>query len=597
MAQVKSPAEHMLASATGSSSQVNVIDPLTGTTAATSVFQQPKFVFIFLLVISLVIARVFNSKNRLPAGVKPLPRLPGLPYAGRFWDVPGPGIEAAWHFGGLHKQYGPIYEWKVMGVIHIWIESDKIARDLFVTRQKNYCDRNELPAAIGVREGAEILPLMGYGEKFRRYKNFMHLIMRHATPKTFYNWPSQENKRTLRRVLQEPERWSEHMLVHCARTIAGVAWADPQHGSKLLKIIPVILKAVSPAGPVINKLTFLANLPESVSPWKKAESERRQEMTDAFVEALKDVERRTNEGNCEDCWSKLWTTKEKGTEHLDDYEAAHAIGSSSFVAIATVGGPLHAFFTAMCHYPSWQGKVVEEIDRVCGNRPPEMSDMPNLPRLRATVKEIVRWRQATPLGVPHVVMEDDVYEGYHIPKGAICHANHYLISREESVYPSGNEFIPERWLDPSYPTYKEPLTEFPNLNGDRGFGYGNRSCPGVDLTQCELLGLIGHLIWAFEIKRPEGKHAAENPVPWYETAPWVITMSKPFKCDVKVRSEEKRRWIEEFAPEGGQLIKDSEKERTSRWDVVRKPGQEHFNWDGLTDLATGHEGKVYAPGV
>ncbi|PPJ61376.1 hypothetical protein CBER1_09443 [Cercospora berteroae] len=597
MAQVKSPAEHMLASATGSSSQVNVIDPLTGTTATTSVFQQPKFVFIFLLVISLVIARVFSSKSRLPAGVKPLPRLPGLPYAGRFWDVPGPGIEAAWHFGGLHKQYGPIYEWKVMGVIHIWIESDKIARDLFVTRQKNYCDRNELPAAIGVREGAEILPLMGYGEKFRRYKNFMHLIMRHATPKTFYNWPSQENKRTLRRVLQEPERWSEHMLVHCARTIAGVAWADPQHGSKLLKIIPVILKAVSPAGPVINKLTFLANLPESVSPWKKAESERRHEMTDAFVEALKDVERRTNEGNCDDCWSKLWTTKEKGTEHLDDYEAAHAIGSSSFVAIATVGGPLHAFFTAMCHYPSWQGKVVEELDRVCGNRPPEMSDMPNLPRLRATVKEIVRWRQATPLGVPHVVMEDDVYEGYHIPKGAICHANHYLISREESVYPSGNEFIPERWLDPSYPTYKEPLTEFPTLNGDRGFGYGNRSCPGVDLTQCELLGLIGHLIWAFEIKRTEGKHAAENPVPWYETAPWVITMSKPFKCDVKVRSEEKRRWIEEFAPEGGQLIKDSEKERTSRWDVVRKPGQEHFNWDGLTDLATGHEGKVYAPGV
>lgn len=37
----------------------------------------------------------------------------GLPYAGRFWDVPGPGIEAAWHFGNLHKKMGPIYEWKV----------------------------------------------------------------------------------------------------------------------------------------------------------------------------------------------------------------------------------------------------------------------------------------------------------------------------------------------------------------------------------------------------------------------------------------------------------------------------------------------------
>lgn len=438
MAQVRSPLEQ-LSFATGASSHLNAADPLSPATGL-SIFQQPKFVFIFLLAVSIVLAKVFPGKKQLPKGARPLPRLPGkslrakqphqannmsgLPYAGRFWDVPGPGIEAAWHFGGLHKKFGPIYEWKVMGHIHIWIETDKIAKDLFVTRQRNYCDRNELPAAIGVREGAEILPLMGYGEKFRRYKNFMHLIMRHATPRTFYSWPSQENKRTLRRILDKPEHWSEHMLVHCARTIAGIAWANPEHGSKLLTIIPVILKAVSPAGPIINKLTFLANLPEEISPWKKAETIRRQEMTDAFVEALQDVQKKTDEGNCEDCWSKIWTTKEKGAEHLDDYEAAHAIGSSSFVAIATVGGPLHAFFTAMCHYPSWQGKVVAELDDVCGNRPPEMSDMPKLPKLRATIKEIVRWRQATPLGVPHVVMEDDVYEGYHIPKGAICHANH-----------------------------------------------------------------------------------------------------------------------------------------------------------------------------
>lgn len=311
-----------------------------------------------------------------------------------------------------------------MGTIHIWIETDKIARDLFVTRQRNYCDRNELPAAIGVREGAEILPLMGYGEQFRRYKNFMHLIMRHANPRYFYGWPAGENTKTLRRLLDQPERWSEHMIVHCARTIAGTAWADPEHGSKLLTIIPTILKAVSPAGPIINKLTFLANLPETVSPFKQKERVRKQEMTDAFCEALQDVKNRMQRGGSPDCWSKLWLEAEKGTEHLDFYEAAHAIGSSSFVAIATVGGPLHAFFTAMCHYPSWRVKVQEEIDRVCGDRPPVITDLPDLPRLRATVKEIIRWRQATPLGVPHVALEDDVYDGYLIPKGAILHANH-----------------------------------------------------------------------------------------------------------------------------------------------------------------------------
>ncbi|KAK4501592.1 hypothetical protein PRZ48_007401 [Zasmidium cellare] len=559
-------------------------------------FLQPKYIFFCLLLLP-IFARFFGlGKQKLPAGVKPLPRLPGLPYAGRFWDVPAPGIEAAWHFGDLHKKMGPIYEWKVMGTIHIWIETDKIAKDLFVTRQRNYCDRNELPAAIGVREGSEILPLMGYGEQFRRYKNFMHLIMRHANPKAFYGWPSIENKRTLRRVLEQPNRWSEAMIVHCARTIASVAWADPEHGSKLLTIIPVILKAVSPAGPIINKLTFLANLPEAISPFKVQEKLRKQEMTDAFCEALKDVETKSKNGGVADCWSKLWAENEKGTDHLNFHEAAHAIGSSSFVAIATVGGPLHAFFLAMCHYPSWQTKVQAEIDEVCPNRPPEVSDLPKLPRLRATVKEILRWRQATPLGVPHVALEDDVYEGYHIPKGAILHANHYLISREESVYPSGSEFNPERFLDPAYPTYKEPLTEFPNLVGDRSFGYGNRSCPGVDLTYCELTTLVGSMLWAFNIQRAEGSRGQSAPLPWYETAPWVITMSKPFKCDVKVRSEERRRYILDECPEGGNLIRETQAECKNRWDVCRKPGEELFAWDGLTEQASG-EWKAYAHGV
>lgn len=326
----------------------------------------------------------------------------GLPWAGRFWDVPETGIESAWHFGNLHKKLGPIYEWKVMGTTHVWVETDKIARDLFVTRQKKYCDRNVLPAAVKVKYGSELLPLMGFGDPFKRYKNFMHHIMRHSTPQQFYHWPTIENKKTLRRLVEDPDRWSEHMIVHCARTIASVAWGDPAHGTKLLTMVPYLLKTVSPAGPIVNKLTFLANLPEAINPWKQAETKEFKRVEEAFYEALQDVKDRKIEGTGEMCWSRLWLESEKQQKDLNWHEAAHAIGSSSFVAIATIGGPLHAFFTAMCHYPSWQTKVQEEIDRVCGDRLPTMEDMPNLPMVRATVKEVLRWRQPTPLGVPHV---------------------------------------------------------------------------------------------------------------------------------------------------------------------------------------------------
>ena len=470
-----------------------------------------------------------------------------------------------------------------MGTTHIWLGTDTVARDLLVRRQRRYCDRPEFHGALGVREGSEVLPLMAYSTTWHRYKSFMHSIMRDANPRGFYGWPAGEDTRTLRRLLESPERWSEHLLTHCARTVAGVAWGDPAHATKLLTIVPPLLKAISPAGPLINKLPFLKYLPEAISPFKQAERLRKSEMQDAFYEALRDVISRVQNGTAEDCWSKLWleNTDMKAEHKLDFHEAAHAIGSSSFVAITTIGNPLHAFFSAMCHYPAWQTKVQEEIDTICAGRRPTLADMPNVPRLRATVKELMRWRQTAPLGAPHMAMEDDVYEGYFIPKGAILHANHHLITRDEQLYPSGEEFVPERWLDPAYPTYRGPLTEFPNLRGDVAFGYGNRACPGIDLTQTELVSLIGAILWGFNIKSPVGRDGAPTSVPWYESNPFAITLLRPFACGITVRSEEKRLQILESCDDPSYSLKADESQRTSRWDIVREEGQSLYTWEGL----------------
>lgn len=160
---------------------------------------------------------------------------------------------------------------------------------------------------------------------------------------------------------------------------------------------------------------------------------------------------------------------------------------------------------------------------------------------------------------------------------------HSLISRDPEIYPDPTEFKPERFIDPSYPTYKEPLTEFPNLRGDTSFGYGNRACPGVDLTNHELITLLGALLWSFTVKRKEGAEGLANPVPWYETNPYVITMSKPFACDITVRSEEKRKYIMDGCPDAGYVVKKSEDERQDQWDIVRPDNEQvHYSWEGLT---------------
>lgn len=75
-------------------------------------------------------------------------------------------------------------------------------------------------------------------------------------------------------------------------------------------------------------------------------------------------------------------------------------------------------------YPEVQKKAQEEIDRVLGtSRIPKVADRASLPYIDAVVKEVLRWHPVAPMGIPHMSIEDDVWEGYFIPKGSLLMPN------------------------------------------------------------------------------------------------------------------------------------------------------------------------------
>lgn len=125
-------------------------------------------------------------------------------------------------------------------------------------------------------------------------------------------------------------------------------------------------------------------------------------------------------------------------------------------------GVLAIFFLAMILYPEVQQKAKEEIDRVIGNdRLPNFSDRGNLPYLNAVWKESFRWHTLAPMGLPHVSTEDDIIEGYLIPKGAMIIPNVWCVRSNLLMYPAhdltsptrrrpGTSIIPETtYTDPS----------------------------------------------------------------------------------------------------------------------------------------------------
>jgi len=99
------------------------------------------------------------------------------------------------------------------------------------------------------------------------------------------------------------------------------------------------------------------------------------------------------------------------------------------------------------------------------------------------------------------LIQDDEYNGYHIPKGSVMHPLEWAIARDPEMFPDPETFNPLRWVKPGYPTYKEPLTQYPTIINSTQFGYGRRVCQGQGVADEDMLIGIGSIAWLFNINR------------------------------------------------------------------------------------------------
>jgi cytochrome P450 len=149
-------------------------------------------------------------------------------------------------------------------------------------------------------------------------------------------------------------------------------------------------------------------------------------------------------------------------------------------------------------------------------------------------------------GIPHETTEDDVYEGYFIPKGTFIHPNQWAITRDKNIYPDPHSFNPARWLEPLYLSYREPLTKFPTLQNFTTFGYGCRMCMGMDLIENEFFVAIGAMAWAITVRKLKDANGREIDVPSHDYSTYLISRPRKLHLDLRVRSDEKRVLMQEF---------------------------------------------------
>ncbi|KAJ3709659.1 cytochrome P450 [Lentinula raphanica] len=284
---------------------------------------------------------------------------------------------------------------------------------------------------------------------------------------------------------------------------------------------------------------FNADLLEAAAPgsfwmctWKRNVEESFVRNTTMFERLASDVQKELDAGNdTPNVVGKLLQDTEKPGIIEIAWNAALVYSAGA----ETSAGQLTWFIQAMIFYPETQRIAQDEIDRVVGPyRMPTFADYEHLPYIRATVKEILRWRGVSPIGLPHRLNQDDFYEGYFIPKDTVCFVNNWSLHRDKELYGDDAEhFNPGRFLD--IDGNVDSLIAGSKDEGHFSYGFGKRICVGRHVANNSLFIHIASLLWAFNIAAEVGRDGRLNFPDSLQCKEGLIVRPAPFRCKINAR--------------------------------------------------------------
>ncbi|EJF56159.1 cytochrome P450 [Dichomitus squalens] len=454
------------------------------------------------------------GSNKLPPGP------PGLPILGNLFDIPP--VEP-WHvFYKWARQYGvnsgEVVYLQVLGRPVVLLNSVQACNDLFEGRHAIYSDRPHFPLMDLMGSGWDI-PMMTYGQKWRTLRRIFSTKYSVASSLvSFYDEHRRSSVVFLQHVLNSPNEWANHIRLRQGQTIMGATYGIPIESRQdpLIRTADEYMGAVSlalsPAMWLVNPLWM--TIP-GVRQWRRSAEELR---TKPFMMAKEAFNKGIGRPSYVTSFLQEGHVDEQAI--CDTAAVAYGAGYETSVISADV------FFLAMVLYPDVRNRAQEELDRVVGNdRLPDFTDRDRLPYISAIMKEVLRWHPPAPTGVPHLLQEDDVYNGFYLPKGTVVMGNVWGLLHNPEMYPEPERFMPERFIrDGAFDCSANDPSRFT-------FGFGRRVCPGRVFSEDSIWLLAARFLSVFDISPADPKALPEVSFTG-GAAPRV----KPFECIIRPRS-------------------------------------------------------------
>ncbi|KAJ3511000.1 hypothetical protein NLJ89_g4353 [Agrocybe chaxingu] len=473
-------------------------------------------------------------KNSLPPG----PRR--LPFIGNALELrKGKTMEemiALWW-----EQYGNIVYVNIFGREIVFINDLGMAQELTEKRGAIYSDRPSLPM-FDLLGWKDTLITMPYGTQFRKHRRMMNAVLSEKAVDSF--GPVQANSALLLVKLLASDSGKDlekHISTYTASTIMKIAYGrdvdsleDPIVKMSL-EALTKTLEFGTVSTTILDFIPALKHLPTwapgagfkrralalrgKVELSQSLPYDQVKEQIVSFFKLIISFERRTDGGDC------------GGLDNLTPQDESDIQGAAAALYTAaeeTTLAVVHSFFLAMLLNPDVYKAAQDEMEHVVGvDRLPNPDDM--------------SWTAPTSINAPHRVKEDDVYQGYYIPKGSNVIVNnlyvnlgtvHYLYGLLQAC-PEPERFLPERFLEGT------KLGSVPTNPRDVVFGFGRRRCPGWHFADRSVWVAVAHVTALFDIV-PEVDEKGQKIIPPQEFGTSNVRHPKHFPCRVVPREDRKK---------------------------------------------------------
>ncbi|KAF9451148.1 cytochrome P450 [Macrolepiota fuliginosa MF-IS2] len=473
-----------------------------------------------------------QRRSRLPLP----PSLPRWPLVGNAFQIPLTYVHV--FYQELERKLGSkIMYLEAFGRSIIVINDARIAKELLEKRSALYSSRPRLAMFHDVVGATDHFSMMPYGEEWRNHRR---LLQQHFSPKTL----SRDQERTMEfvrkallpNIYQDPQHVHDHVRGCIGGLSLSLTYGLPvlRNHDPLIQLseetLSASVEAVAPGRFLVNIVPMLKYVPEWV-PGATFKTIGRQ--TGEQLNLLKegpylDTLKRMDDGTAP--VSFVATSLEKYRDAPDyEHQALHIKQTATDVFAAASETSVAAtmtFVLAMFNYPDVQRKAQEEVDSVVGpDRLPDFSDRPRLPYLSAIIKEVLRWNPIVPMSLPHMTTEEDVYEGYYIPKDCTIMSNTYAILYDKEIFPNPKEFNPNRFIKDGI-----LLDNILDPAVIATFGFGRRICPGAHIGLSTLYLICASILSLFDISQAldaDGKPI--EAVPEFVAAS-LVSEPLPFEC-------------------------------------------------------------------